>query len=667
MINWKRCGPSVIGGPARHSWPDMPEGLPVDILPASNEEYFPPPPSREQIGMMRLAEEETERWRRKLGMSRAQFVRTAAAMAIGFWAIDRIRPGIFGSYDALAHDTATTDACDLEWAGRKGLETLNNLPGEFIFDVQSHHVDPDGLWRVDNPAIHAFFAAVWPQASPVTGGKPSIGPGGYIRGGGAGEIDPIQNLSRFHYLKEIYLDSATSASVLSVVPTSPDTDNPLPIAEASETVDTVNSLAKPAVIPPQAPISSGAPSSGAHHATSHSHHHAAHHHHSAHPHAAHHHHPQHRQQSGQSKSSAPAPSGKPQLDSQRTVMHAFVMPNRGSAGTANTGQAVPAKPLYFDEEMQLMATRAAQHRDKLRGWKTYCAWGDVPYASGWFLDSDIGMEFLANVVRISDQFPEIPPVVATHKGFALPGFDQRCATPRDIGGAAKQNPKVRFLVYHSGYDIGDTQKPYRGDAMANSNSNTVDGLIKSLREHQYDATRFIAPGRKFGNVPNVWAELGSVWRSVMDDPDQAAHLLGKLITYVGPKRICWGTDSLWYGSPQKEIVGLRRFEFTERGKELYALPYGMEGDREDPTQPAPGPERTIRNAIFGYNAADAYNFDPSFRSQAIRCDQVQKLKDEGYIQGHGLAQTASLRMNAIPGPRTRREVMKSLTENPWSP
>jgi hypothetical protein len=174
----------------------MPEDLPVDILPASNEEYFPPPPTREQILMMQLADQETERWRRKMGMSRAEFVRTAAAMDIGFWAIDLIRPGIFGSYGALAHNTATTDACDLEWAGHKGLETLHNLPGEFVFDVQSHHVDPDGMWRVSNPAIEAFFAGVWPQSSPATGGKPSIGPGGYVRGGGAGEIDPIQNLSR---------------------------------------------------------------------------------------------------------------------------------------------------------------------------------------------------------------------------------------------------------------------------------------------------------------------------------------------------------------------------------------------------------------------------------------------------------------------------------------
>src|SRR5204862_7577407 len=120
-------------------------------------------------------------------------------------------------------------------------------------------------------------AGVGPQASAATGGEPPIGPGGSIRGGGAGEIDPVQNLSQHRYLKEIFLDSCTSAAVLSVVPTSPDTNNPLPIAEASETVDVVNHLA----------------------------------------------------------------------NSRRAVMHAFVMPNRGSTGTANTGQAIPAKPVYF--------------------------------------------------------------------------------------------------------------------------------------------------------------------------------------------------------------------------------------------------------------------------------------------------------------------------------
>jgi hypothetical protein len=583
MSDW-RSWPSMHSGPQRHSWPEMSEDLPVDVLPCSNEEYFPPPPSKEQLAIMSIADAEVERQRRRFALSRRQFVRTAAATTIGFWAIDVVRMGKFGNY-GHAVSAGRPDACDLEWAGRKGLETVRNLPGEFIFDVQSHHVDPDGMWRVTNPAIHAFFAAVWPQGSPVLGGGV---------GGEGGEPDPIENLSRFHYLKEIFLDSATSASVLSVVPTSPDTRNPLPLAEAAETVHLVNELAR----------------------------------------------------------------------SRRCVMHAFVMPNRGSGG--NTTPSM--KPLFLDEELQLMMERASQYRGILRGWKTYCAWGDVPNASGWFLDTDTGMAFLEQVRAVSRRYKEIPPVVATHKGFALPGFDQRAATPRDIGPAAKQFRDVRFLVYHSGYDIGDTQRAYRGDARARSDTNTVDGLIKSLRENNYDATKFVKKGKKFGNVPNVWAELGSVWRSVMSDPDEVAHLLGKLIKYVGPKRIVWGTDSLWYGSPQAEIIAMRRFQFTSRGRELYGLPYGLDGDVEDPTRKAPRPSRTIRNAILGRNAARAYNFDPDARRRAITCDSVNNLREEQYTRRAGTQhESAPLASNLAPGPRTRREVWKAITETPWSP
>ena len=56
--------------------------------------------------------------------------------------------------------------------------------------------------------------------------SPASAEDGSIRGGGAGEVDPIENLSRFHYLKELFLDSATTATVLSCVPTSPDTEQP---------------------------------------------------------------------------------------------------------------------------------------------------------------------------------------------------------------------------------------------------------------------------------------------------------------------------------------------------------------------------------------------------------------------------------------------------------
>jgi hypothetical protein len=153
----------------------------------------------------------------------------------------------------------------------------------------------------------------------------------------------------------------------------------------------------------------------------------------------------------------------------------------------------------------------------------------------------------------------------------------------------------------------------------------------------------------------------------MHDPDQAAHLLGKLITWVGPKRIAWGTDSLWYGSPQAEIVALRRFEFTEEGKQLYHLPYGLEGDREDPQLPAPTPDRTIRNAILGRNAAEAYEVDADQARNAIACDDVQAIRSN-YLDAVGtLRESAPMSSNQLLGARTRRELITTLKGKPWSP
>ena len=165
----------------------------------------------------------------------------------------------------------------------------------------------------------------------------------------------------------------------------------------------------------------------------------------------------------------------------------------------------------------------------------------------------------------------------------------------------------------------------------------------------------------------MWAELGSVWRDCMDDPDQAAHLLGKLITWVGPKRIAWGTDSLWYGSPQPEIVALRRFEFTEEGKALYNLPFGLEGDRENPQQPAPSPDRTIRNGILGRNAAEAYAVDADAMRNAIACDAVEELHRHYVTDTGTMRESAPLASNQLLGARTRRELFESLRGRQWAP
>jgi len=131
-------------------------------------------------------------------------------------------------------------------------------------------------------------------------------------------------------------------------------------------------------------------------------------------------------------------------------------------------------------------------------------------------------------------------------------------------------------VYHSGYEATNTEGPFREDGKG------VDRLVKSVRDAG------VRPGS------NVYAELGSTWKSVMGDPDQAAHVLGKLLVAFGEDNILWGTDSIWYGSPQDQIQALRAFEISAEAQERFGYPALTDATKAK---------------IFGQNAARLYGID----------------------------------------------------------
>jgi hypothetical protein len=81
----------------------------------------------------------------------------------------------------------------------------------------------------------------------------------------------------------------------------------------------------------------------------------------------------------------------------------------------------------------------------------------------------------------------------------------------------------------------------------------------------------------------------------MRDPTQAAHTLGKLLKYVGEKRVLWGTDSIWYGSPQDQIQAFRAFQISREFQDRYGYP-------------ALTPE--MKAAVFGLSAAPIYGVNP---------------------------------------------------------
>jgi hypothetical protein len=85
---------------------------------------------------------------------------------------------------------------------------------------------------------------------------------------------------------------------------------------------------------------------------------------------------------------------------------------------------------------------------------------------------------------------------------------------------------------------------------------------------------------------------------------------------MGPDHLMWGTDSVWYGSPQWQIEALRRLEIPEDMQKKH---------RFAPLGSANG---IVKNAIFAGNTARLYNLDINTVQNAIGADQLVAMKQQ---------------------------------------
>jgi hypothetical protein len=123
----------------------------------------------------------------------------------------------------------------------------------------------------------------------------------------------------------------------------------------------------------------------------------------------------------------------------------------------------------------------------------------------------------------------------------------------------------------------------------------------------------------------------------MKRPDEAAHVLGKLLKHLGEDRILWGTDAIWFGSPQDQIQAFRAFEITPEYQERYGYP-------------ALTAERKAK--IFGLNAARVYGVRVDELRRAHRGDAISRVREE-----YANAPSPTFRTY---GPRTRRDMLRLL-------
>ena len=244
---------------------------------------------------------------------------------------------------------------------------------------------------------------------------------------------------------------------------------------------------------------------------------------------------------------------------------------------------------------------------RVSAWKTYTQYG--PGGKGYFLSDDVGTRFIERARKLGVK------VICVHKGLPFGQRSYEHSQCSDIGVVAKRFPDVRFLIYHSGFVTSVKEGPY-------GQKDGIDTLIRSLEENG------VKPGS------NVYAELGSTWRFLMRDPEQAAHAMGKLIKHCGEDNVLWGTDSIWYGSPQDQITAFRTFQISTDFRDKYAYPE---------ITPA------LRAKIFGLNATKVYG---------ISADEVKKVISRDRISAERMAYSEQPNPHFLTyGPKTRREFL----------
>lgn len=192
---------------------------------------------------------------------------------------------------------------------------------------------------------------------------------------------------------------------------------------------------------------------------------------------------------------------------------------------------------------------------------------------------------------------------------------------------------MNFVVYHAGWYPGHREGPYDPNT-----TEGVDVLIKSLLDNG------IQPNT------NVYAEMGSTWRNIMSNPTQAAHVVGKLLKYCGEDNVLWGTDCIWTGSPQPQIVAFRTFQIDPQLAQQYGYPQLTDA---------------LKRKVFGLNAARLYGVDPVAQKCKIERDEIERLRS-AWTDLDGATHEPRY---ADRGPTTRAGMLRHAAANGgfWSP
>jgi predicted TIM-barrel fold metal-dependent hydrolase len=252
-------------------------------------------------------------------------------------------------------------------------------------------------------------------------------------------------------------------------------------------------------------------------------------------------------------------------------------------------------PQLGQRDLDFMDQQAATL--KVDAWKGYTGAAPKGFDRGWFVDDEkIAYPMLERARKLGVRR------ICLHKGLPLgPVADYN--HPRDLIKAARDFPDLDFVAYHAGLLT----------VPASSQSAEVPWTSDFCRMKQKEPA-----------IKNIYIELGSTFGQLATtNPTACAHLLGQVIAAFGADHVLWGTDSIWYGTPQWQIEAFRRFEIPDALVEKHGY--------------APL-TRPVKEQIFGLNAARLFNVDVAVKRNEIPADYLSRIKmsylEEGPAPSH---------------------------------
>ncbi len=198
--------------------------------------------------------------------------------------------------------------------------------------------------------------------------------------------------------------------------------------------------------------------------------------------------------------------------------------------------------------------------------------------------------------------------ICIHKGLLPRDYEQswpgvwKHATVDDVRKAAKDWPQLNFVIYHGALRMFLEDPQY-----------TLDKFEKTGR---IDWTTDVAELVSKHGLKNVYAELGTTFAGcAVSSPRLAGAMMGQFINEMGAENVVWGSDSVWYGSPQWQIEAMRRLEVPDDIMKKMGWKTRL-GNADS----------KVKRMIFGENSARLYRYKIQAEYEDLTRDQLALMK-----------------------------------------